>query len=95
MWMLFLLEDACDDRKLLLFASSLKRGKAIHSIPIVGVAATVGRGADDRVFQADSEWTPPCAPAHARAREKSLKNFRQVPRLIAITAKGISARSHD
>src|SRR6516162_7189232 len=25
MWMLFLLEDACDDRKLLLFASSLKR----------------------------------------------------------------------
>jgi hypothetical protein len=44
---------------------------------------------------ADSERPPPCAPAHARAREKSLKNFRQVPRLIAITAKGISARSHD
>jgi hypothetical protein len=26
--------------------------------------------------------------ARACAREKSLKNFRQVPRLIAITAKG-------
>ena len=28
---------------------------------------------------ADSERTPPCAYAHARAREKSLKNFRLVP----------------
>jgi hypothetical protein len=39
---------------------------------------------------ADSEWTPPCAHAHARAREKSLKNFasgstrRTAPRPILI-----------
>jgi hypothetical protein len=33
-------------------------------------------------FEADSERTPPCAYAHARAREKSLKNFGLVPRCV-------------
>jgi len=30
-------------------------------------------------YRTESERTPPCAYAHARAREKSLKNFRLVP----------------
>jgi len=36
-------------------------------------------GLGDPLGLPDSERTPPCAYAHARAREKSLKNFRLVP----------------
>jgi hypothetical protein len=34
---------------------------------------------DPTEYNEDSERTPPCAHAHARAREKPLKNFRLVP----------------
>src|SRR5262249_58472207 len=40
----------------------------------VDVIVTYGAAAE-----VDSERTLPCAHAHARAREKSLKNFRLVP----------------
>ena len=40
----------------------------------------------------DPKWTVPCAHPHARAREKSLENFRKVPQFHGVFS---SERRHD